>query len=87
MPILAAGGHRILVNLIALHANKVQTAFLFDVVRSMQLSQGQVGAKHFHPPSAGSAGGEAVTDFSVSVMQRPGIGKIRGFYLLECLLL
>lgn len=50
LPILAVWDHRILDNLIAPHANKVEAAFLFDAVQNMQLSQGQVAAKHFHVP-------------------------------------
>lgn len=53
----------------------------------MQLSQGQVGAKHFHLPSALSVGGESVTDFLVSLMQKSWSGRVQGFYLSECLLL
>lgn len=50
LPILAVWDHRILDNLIAPHANKVEAAFLFDAAQNMQLSQGQVAAKHFHVP-------------------------------------
>lgn len=50
LPILAVWDHRVLDNLIAPHANKVEAAFLFDAVQNMQLSQGQVAAKPFPVP-------------------------------------
>lgn len=60
------------------NANKVEAAFLFDVVQNMQLSQGQVIAtKHFHLPQP-SAQRESTTDFLV-IWKGVGFARIRDF--------
>ena len=53
-------------NLITLHANKVETAFLFDVARNMQLSKGRLQVNVFIYHSSFCLR-ETRTDLSVSV--------------------